>query len=54
MIPRDNSIYIGKNVIDFGVKLGLSRDLLGFYRMSVLGVMKNCRLCQENIEILVW
>ena len=36
------------------VKWDLSRDLFGFYRMSVLGVMKNCWLCQENIEILVW
>lgn len=36
------------------VKWDLSRDSFGFYRMSVLGVMKNCWLCQENIEILVW
>ena len=36
------------------VKWDLSRDLFGFYRMSVLRVVKNCWLCQENIEILVW
>lgn len=36
------------------VKWVLSRDLLGFYRMDVLVIVKNCWLCQENIEILVW
>lgn len=39
---------------DFGVKLDLSRDLLGFYRMDVFEMVKNCWLCQENIWIFAW
>ena len=29
-------------------------DLLGFYRMDVLGAMKKWWLCQENIGTFVW
>lgn len=36
------------------VKLVLSRDLLGFYRMDVLGAMKKWWLYLGNIEIFVW
>lgn len=40
--------------LEWWVKWVFSRDLFGFYRMSVLGVMKNCWLCQENIWIFAW
>lgn len=36
------------------VKWVLSRDLLGFYRMDVLVIVKNCWLYMGNIEIFVW
>lgn len=36
------------------MKLDLSRDLLGFYRMDVFEMVKNCWLCQENIWIFAW
>lgn len=37
---------------DFGIKLDLSRDLLGFYRMDVFEMVKNCWLYLENIGTL--
>ena len=36
------------------VKWVLSRDLLGFYRMDDVGIVKNCWLCLGNIGIFVW
>ena len=36
------------------VKWDLSRNLLGFYRMDDVGIVKNCWLYMGNIGIFVW
>ena len=52
-MTRDNSIYIRKNTIGVMSKMVLSRDLLGFYRMDVFEMVKNCWLYLGKIGIFV-
>lgn len=38
----------------FGVKLDLSMDLLGFYRIDILETMKKCEIMLGKHWDLVW